>query len=559
MENIVSLAKRRGFIFAGSDIYGGLANSWDYGPLGVELKNNIKQEWWKRFVQQRADVVGIDAALLMNSKVWEASGHLVNFTDLLVECKKCHARFRADQLVSNQDKYQKLANEIFEYFTKFANEQNLWEVEQTSDGKLIPIATILENRFNHYFTDNEYFSGREKDVILDFFKKLAQELEKDIDYDIDVDREGWISAYSTFRHDFMDIFSEIKNFQSLILQLYLDREAKCSVCGERNWSESKQFNLMLKTYLGPSEESANTVYFRPETAQAMFVNFKNVIDTNHPKIPFGIAQQGKAFRNEITPGNFIFRMREFEQMEIEYFVKESEWEKHFEYWLQEMKRWLKDLGVSNKKLHYIDIPDGERAHYSKRTVDIEYEYPFGQKELYGLAYRGDFDLKNHMEASGQDLRYMDAETKEKFLPHVIEPTWGVDRSVLVAILEAYHQEEAPTAEEGESATRVVMKFPAWLAPVKVAVLPLSKKEELSKVAKAIFEKLSKQFVCEYDETQSIGKRYRRQDEIGTPFVVTVDFESLKDKKVTLRDRDTMKQERIAIKDLVQKLHDKFIL
>ena len=461
MQNITSLAKRRGFIFAGSDIYGGLANSWDYGPLGVELKNNIKQEWWKRFVQQRADVVGIDAALIMNPKVWEASGHLANFTDPLVECKKCHERFRVEGPISNRE----LPKEIFEHI----------ETKHTPKDGLVSM-----------------------------------------------------TSFESVKKDPTEYFTE-----------------------------EKDFNLMLKTYLGPSEESANTVYFRPEPAQAMFVNFKNIIDTNRPKLPFGIAQQGKAFRNEITPGKFIFRMREFEQMEIEYFVKERDWEKYFEHWLGEMKQWLKDLGVSDKKLHYVDIPDGERAHYSKRTVDIEYEYPFGQKELYGLAYRGDFDLKNHMEASGQDLRYTDPETQEKFLPHVIEPTWGVDRSVLVAMLEAYHEEEAPTAEEGESATRVVMKFPAWLAPVKVAILPLSKKEELSKVAKTIFEKLSKQFVCEYDETQSIGKRYRRQDEIGTPLVVTVDFDSLKDKEVTLRDRDTMKQDRVSIdklsKAIVQKL------
>ncbi len=444
MQNITSLAKRRGFIFAGSDIYGGLANSWDYGPLGVELKNNIKQEWWKRFVQQRADVVGIDAALLMNPKVWEASGHLANFTDPLVECKKCHKRFRFDEIVN----------------------------------------------------------------------------------------------------------------------------PKCPECNGEI-TQPKQFNMMLKTYLGPSEESANAVYFRPETAQAMFVNFKNILDTNRPKLPFGIAQQGKAFRNEITPGNFIFRMREFEQMEIEYFVKERDWEKYFEHWLGEMKQWLKDLGVSDKKLHYVDIPDGERAHYSKRTVDIEYEYPFGQKELYGLAYRGDFDLKNHMQASGQDLNYTDTETNEKFLPHVIEPTWGVDRSVLVAMLEAYHEEAVPSvalakeggagessyaeASEDKTNMRVVLKFPTWLAPVKVAVLPLSKKEELSKVARAIFGTLSKQFVCEYDETQSIGKRYRRQDEIGTPLAVTVDFESLDDKKVTLRDRDTMKQDRIKIEAVAEEI------
>ena len=434
MEKIISLAKRRGFIFPGSEIYGGLQNSWDYGSLGVELKNNIKQEWWRRFVQKRTDMVGIDAALLMNTKVWEASGHLKNFSDPLVECKKCHSRFRADQI---------------------------------------------------------------------------------------------------------------------------DKDKPCANCGTKDsFTESKQFNLMLKTFLGPAEEKANEVYFRPETAQAMFVNFKHVLDTARRKIPFGIAQIGKAFRNEITPGNFIFRTREFEQMEIEYFVKESEWEKHFEHWLTEMREWLKDLGVKEKNIHEIDIPNGERAHYSKRTVDFEYDFSFGRKELYGLAYRGDFDLKNHMEKSGVDLRYTDPETQEKFLPHVIEPTWGVDRSVLVAMLEAYTEEEAPTAEEGESEARVVMKFPKWLAPVKVAVLPLSKKEELSVPAKEILSNLAEHFVSEYDETQSIGKRYRRQDEIGTPYCVTVDFETKEDGKVTVRDRDTMKQERILINDLSAYFQDK---
>ena len=309
--------------------------------------------------------------------------------------------------------------------------------------------------------------------------------------------------------------------------------------------------------MGPAEEKANEVYLRPETAQGMFVNFKNVLDTTRRRLPFGIAQIGKAFRNEITPGNFIFRTREFEQMEIEYFIKESEWEKHFEHWLEEMKRWLKDLGVSEDKIHYEEIPAEKRAHYSKRTVDIEYEFPFGQKELYGLAYRGDFDLKNHMEKSGQDLRYTDPESGEKFLPHVIEPTWGVDRSLLVAMLEAYCEEEAPTSEEGESATRIVMKFPKWLAPVKIAILPLSKKEELSKIAKPLYEDLSKKFVCEYDETQSIGKRYRRQDEIGTPYCVTVDFETSKDDSVTVRDRDTMKQERIKLSELENYLGKNF--
>ncbi|MDD5547574.1 MAG: glycine--tRNA ligase [Candidatus Pacebacteria bacterium] len=436
MDKIISLAKRRGFIFPGSEIYGGMANSWDYGPLGVELKNNIKNEWWKMFVHQRADVVGVDTALVMNPKVWEASGHLKEFSDPLIECKKCHSRFRADEMKGD----------------------------------------------------------------------------------------------------------------------------KCQECGGKEFTTPKQFNLMFKTFIGPAEDAANTAYFRPETAQGQFVDFKNILETSRKKLPFGIAQMGKAFRNEITPGNYIFRTREFEQMEIEYFIpepkKDKDWEKYFEMWLDEMKRWLKHLGISDKHLHYHDIPDGERAHYSKRTVDVEYDYPFGQKELYGLAYRTAFDLKNHADKSGQDLRYTDTETNEKYLPHVIEPTWGVDRSMLVAILEAYHEEKAPTSEKGEEDVRVVLKFPKWMAPVKVAILPLSKKEELSNFAKDIYGDLIKDFICEYDETQSIGKRYRRQDEIGTPYCVTVDFESLEDKAVTVRDRDTMKQDRIKISELKNYLSDK---
>jgi glycyl-tRNA synthetase len=430
MAKVISLAKRRGFIFPGSEIYGGLANSFDYGPLGVELKNNIKQEWWRRFVQQRPDIVGIDAALIMSPKVWEASGHLENFTDPLVECKKCNARAREDQ---------------------------------------------IEN-------------------------------------------------------------------------------GECASCKGKDFTQPKNFNLMLKTFLGPAEDAANMVYFRPETAQAMFVDFKNILDTSRQSVPFGIAQVGKVFRNEITPGNFIFRTREFEQMEIEYFVKEAEWEKHFEHWLGEMKQWLKDLGVSEKKLHYVDIKDTERAHYSKRTIDIEYEYPFGQKELYGLAYRGDFDLKNHFPKAAP---YRDPETKETFWPHVIEPTWGVDRSVLVAMLEAYHEQEAPTAKEGESATRVVMKFPAWLAPVKVAVLPLVKnKPELVEKARKVFDMLKQHFSCQYDQAGAIGRRYRRGDEIGTFLCVTIDFDTLKDDSVTLRDRDTMEQERVVLDNLLQTITER---
>jgi len=413
MEKIVSLCKRRGFVFPSSEIYGGMANAFDYGPYGVELKNNIQQLWWKRFVQSRDDMVGIDAALIMNPEVWKASGHLSEFSDPLVECKKCHERFREDQLES---------------------------------------------------------------------------------------------------------------------------EKKCPTCNG-DLTEAKQFNLMLKTFLGPAEEQTDIAYFRPEIAQAMFVDFKNVLDTSRKKLPFGIASQGKAFRNEITPGNFIFRTREFNLMELEYFVRPEDWGNRFEYWLKEMREWLTDLGVNLKHVHEVEIPDGERAHYSKRTVDFEYDYPFGQKELYGLAYRTDFDLKKHYKTAP----YRDQETGEEIYPHVVEPTFGLDRSVLVTLLEAYREED----------DRVVLKLPFKLAPIKIAVFPLLKnKPELVKKAREIYDDLRKNFTVAWDDRGNIGKRYYSQDEIGTPFCLTVDFETLeKDNSVTVRDRDTMKQERIKINEL----------
>ncbi len=427
LDKVVSLAKRRGFVFPGSEIYGGLANSWDYGPLGVELKNNIKKLWWKMFVQERNDMVGIDAALIMNPKVWEVSGHVGGFSDPLVECKKCHARLRADQI--NND--------------------------------------------------------------------------------------------------------------------------TCPVCGNNEFTAQKDFNLMFETNLGPVADEKSKVYLRPETAQAMFVDFKQVVDTSRVKLPFGIAQIGKAFRNEITPGNFIFRTREFDLMELEYFVKPEEWEKYFEHWLGEVKRWVKAIGLDESKVEYVEIPEGDRAHYSKRTIDVEFKYPFGQKELYGLAYRGDFDLKAHQDASGEDLTYRDLETNEKFLPHVIEPAFGADRSMLAILLSAYTESEARSgAEDTVHETEVTLRLPKALAPIKIAVLPLSKKEELSVPARELTQQLKKRWMVQYDETGSIGKRYRRQDEIGTPYCVTFDFDSLEDQKVTVRDRDTMQQDRIAIKDLV---------
>lgn len=426
MEKIVSLCKRRGFIFPGSEVYGGMANSWDYGPLGVELKNNIKKRWWKRFVHQRDDMVGIDAALIMNPKVWEASGHLNEFTDPLVECKKCHERFRADNI---------------------------------------------------------------------------------------------------------------------------DLNAPCGNCKAKDsFTTPKKFNLMFKTFIGPSEEEANVAYFRPETAQAMFVDFKNVLDTTRRTLPFGIAQIGKAFRNEITPGNFIFRTREFEQMEIEYFIKEEEWEKWFEHWREEMFDWMKhDLGLNIKdNVFELDVPDGERAHYSKKTIDFEYEFPFGRKELYGLAYRTDFDLKNHF----KEPPYKE-EGGDAFYPHVIEPTWGVDRSVLAVLCESY-------AEEGE---RTILKLPAHLAPYKAAVFPLLRnKPELIQKAREVYDSLRRSPLATgaiaWDDRGNIGKRYYAQDEIGTPYCITVDFESLEKDDVTVRERDSAEQIRMPIEKLTQYLFTK---
>jgi glycyl-tRNA synthetase len=417
LETIVSLAKRRGFIFPGSEQYGGLANTWDYGPLGTELKNNIKRLWWNRFVHGRDDIVGIDAALLMNPRVWEASGHLREFSDPLVECKKCHQRFRSDQI---------------------------------------------------------------------------------------------------------------------------DLDAPCPSCGSvKQWSPPVQFNLMLKTFLGPAEEKANVVYFRPETAQAMFVDFKSVLETSRKRLPFGIAQVGKAFRNEITPGNFIFRTREFEQMEIEYFIHEGSWRESFEAWREEMHQWIALLGIDSSRVHEYEVPDGERAHYSKRTIDFEYDFPFGRKELYGLAYRTDFDLRNHFKESPP---FRDPDTKEAFWPHVIEPTWGVDRTVLAVLSDAYHK-------EGE---RTVLKLKPWLAPYKVAVFPLlANKPALVERAREVYTLLRRTHYAAWDDRGNIGKRYYAQDEIGTPFCITVDFETLEQNDVTVRYRDTGLQERMPINKLVE--------
>jgi glycyl-tRNA synthetase len=422
MENIISFAKRRGFIYQGSEVYGGLAGTWDYGPLGVALKNNIKNSWWNKFVDSRDDMYGVDAAILMSPSVWIASGHVETFSDPLVECLKCKRRFREDQL-----------------------------------------------------------------------KELG----------------------------------------------------KCDDCGS-SVGEAKQFNMMFKTQIGAVEDSSSTVYLRPETAQGMFVNFKNIVDSFHPKLPFGMAQIGKAFRNEITPRDFIFRVREFEQMEIEYFIKEDDWQKYFEYWRDEIFEWMDSVGLDMKRIHELEVKEEDLAHYSKRTIDFEFDFPFGKKELYGLAYRTNFDLNNHK------LTYQDEETNSRIVPHVIEPSFGLDRTVLALLVSNYKEDDS-----GEE-VRPYLSFKPSMAPVICAVSPLLKnKPELRDYAHLVYRELKEEFGrVMWDDNGNIGKRYRRQDEIGTPWCIVIDFDTLNDNSVTVRDRDTGKQERIQKEDLIKYIKEK---
>lgn len=442
-------------MFAGSEIYGGLANSWDYGPYGTELMNNIRNHWWDFFVRRRSDMVGLESTVIMNPKVWEASGHLAEFHDLLVEDKVSHERFRVDHLLE---------------------EKGIKAEGMTAD-------------------------------------QMREMIQK--------------------------------------------KKIKSPVGNEL--TRPRQFNLMFKTYIGPAEDNSALAYLRPETAQGMFADFHEVLQTTRKRLPFGIAQIGKCFRNEITPGQFIFRLREFNLMEFEYFIHPKSWEKLFEMWLSEIKKYHEELGLKQEDIVWHEIPDGERAHYSKRTIDIEFKFPFGTKELHAIAYRTDYDLKAHEKVSRKDLSYTDPEKGEKFVPHVIEPTFGADRTLFAVLCSAYHEEEAPTAT-GEKETRIVLKIPSRLAPVKVAIFPLLKnKPELVKMAKKIYNDLKTKLMCEFDDNGNIGKRYRRQDEIGTPFCVTVDFDSLNDNAVTVRDRDTMKQERIKISELIKYLNDKLNL
>ena len=453
MDKLIGLCKTRGFLFPGSEIYGGLANSWDYGPVGVELKNNIKKAWWKRFVQEDENNVGIDAALIMNPKVWEASGHLAGFSDPLMDCKECKTRHRADKLIED-----------------YVNANNLKVDVGGLKGKAI---------------------------------------------------EDYIAEHNI----------------------------KCPNCGKSNFTGLRNFNLMFKTFMGVTEDSTSEVYLRPETAQAMFVNYKNVVRTERPKMPFGIAQIGKSFRNEISPGNFIFRVREFEQMELEFFCKPGTDLDWFKKYKGEMKKWLLDIGLKETNLRMRDHSAEELCFYSKATTDFEFLFPFGWGELWGIADRTDYDLSQHQKYSGENMEYLDPYTNEKYIPYVIEPSLGVDRTFLAVLCNAYEEQQL----SGDD-MRVVMHFHPALAPYKVAVLPLSKK--LGEKAKEVYKALAKEFNVSYDETGSIGKRYRRQDEIGTPYCVTVDFDTETDGCVTVRDRDSMEQERVKIEDLTSYIANK---
>ena len=453
MDKIVSLCKNRGYVYPGSEIYGGLANTWDYGPLGVELKNNIKNAWRKKFIQENKHNVGLDAAILMNPQTWVASGHVGNFSDPLIDCKECKTRHRADKLIE-----------------EWAHEQG-------------------------------------KDMIAD---GMSDE--------------------------------ELMNFIK-------DNHIPCPNCGKENFTGIRKFNLMFKTFQGVTEDSKSEIYLRPETAQGIFVNFKNAMRTTRRKLPMGIAQIGKAFRNEITPGNFTFRTREFEQMELEFFCKpgtDLEWHK---YWKEFCENWLISLGMKKENIRLRDHSPEELSHYSNGTTDIEFAFPFGWGELWGIADRTDYDLKQHMEHSKEDMTYLDPETNEKYIPYCIEPSLGCDRVALAFLCNAYDEEEI-----AEGDVRTVLHLHPALAPYKVAVLPLSKK--LSDKAEEVYAMLSKKFMCDYDEAGSIGKRYRREDEIGTPYCITIDFDTLEDESVTIRDRDTMEQVRVKIDELDKWLQEK---
>ena len=467
MDKIVALCNNRGFIFPGSDIYGGLANTWDYGPLGVEFKNNVKKAWWRKFVQESPYNVGMDCAILMNPETWVASGHVVNFNDPLMDCKSCKARFRADKLIED-----------------YANEHGL----------------------------------------------------------TDIHPDGWTNEKMS--------------------EYIAEQGIKCPECGKSDFTGIRKFNMMFKTFQGVNEDTASQIYLRPETAQGIFVNFKNVQRTTRRKLPFGIAQVGKAFRNEITPGNFTLRTREFEQMELEFFCEPGTEMKWYEYWKDYCHNFLLSLGMKEEHIRLREHAKEELSHYSNGTTDIEFLFPFGWGELWGVADRTDYDLTQHQTVSGQDLSYYDQETNEHYIPYVIEPSLGVERTVLSVLCDAYDEEVVGQDKKGNPDVRTVMHLHPALAPFKCAILPLSKKEVLTDPALELYQELSRDFMCDYDETGSIGKRYRREDEIGTPYCITVDFETIGDDKtpadnaVTIRDRDTMQQVRVPISELKTWLEEK---
>jgi len=510
MEKITALCKRRGFIFQSSEIYGGLNGCWDFGPMGAELKRNVKNHWWKSMTQLRDDIVGLDGSILMNRSVWKASGHEDTFSDPLVECFVTKRRLRADQIPPQS-------------------------------------GTVLS------------FTGAHSD-------ETGFKVEKN--YSVLVPKDG---SEKKARKLGLQYYAQGSLDSAAGSDLTLDGESSSEVTNSTRYnpenggllSDPREFNLMFKTYVGPVEDERNITYLRPETAQAIFVQFKNVLEVSRKKLPFGIAQIGKAFRNEINPRNFIFRSREFEQMEVEYFIPPTEGKKWLDQWLEDRLQWYESIGIPRKKIHVLDVPEEDRAHYSGGTYDLEYEFPFGIQELEGIAYRTDYDLKKHQEASGKPLEYFDEESKERYLPHVVEPSAGVDRTVLALLCEAF-DEETIKDEKGKEETRTVLRFHPAVAPVKVGVFPLLKnKPELVAKAREVADLLRPIMNVFYDEAGAIGRRYRRQDEIGTPFGVTIDFETLEGVKegelmghmdtVTLRHRDSMEQERIPISGLAARL------
>jgi len=451
LDKIQSWAKRKGFVFPCSEIYGGLANSWDYGPYGVLLKNNIRDSWWKRFVKSREDIVGLDSSIILNPKVWEASGHVESFKEALIDCKNCKNRTAAEKLIEE--------------------------------------------------STGEIMDGKSVEILNDIIQKS---------------------------------------------------KIKCPVCGSFDWTPARLFSNLFETSIGIVKDSESRAYLRGETAQGIFVNFKPVVDSMRVRVPFGIAQVGKAFRNEITKGQFTFRTLEFEQMEIEYFIHpSSDWQKIFDEWMEELKNWYISIGLSEANLRKREHGDEERSFYSKKTVDLEYEFDFGWKELYGQAYRTDYDLSKHSEFSGKDLSYRDPKSGEKYIPHVVEPSIGLSRAMLCVMYDAYTEEDL-----GDGKTRTVIRFAPNIAPIKAAVLPLQKDEKLRTKSREIYEELKKSLSVEYDDSGNIGKSYRRQDEIGTPYCITVDYDSLEDGTVTLRDRDSMEQERVQVSELLKYIQDK---